>query len=423
MSFQTRIETITRQATGLHRNVYVAFVCTFFFGFLIFGGVYQVLVNLLLVRLGFGPEFVGLLNGLGLLFISIGSVLGAVLGQRMSSITLMRAGYFIFSVGMLLFPLASYLPEPVQRGWFLVSYAIGFLMAAVYVVHMNPLIMASTQDEERNKVFSYQAALMTVGGFTGSWLAGGMSAFLVNQFSMSVDSPTPYTWTMLFAAALSVLGVIATFYLTGTRSVQLHQSENEVAEPLHKQGSFPWKIIILVTLVVSLRIVGELGARSFINLYLDLDFSLDPARIAYIYSVAQLLAIPAPLIAPLLMTRYGRGAVFNWATIGVAGCVVLIAFAQQWLWIALSYFVLLGLAQIARPAITIIYMSSVTPKWQASMSSSIIISIGLSGLATSLMGGAMIGSVGFRAFFLATAVITLAGVVIFWFNFLKDAGS
>jgi len=58
MSFQTRLETITTQATGFHRNVYVVFICTFFFGFLVFGGVYQVLVNLLLVRLGFGPEFV-----------------------------------------------------------------------------------------------------------------------------------------------------------------------------------------------------------------------------------------------------------------------------------------------------------------------------------------------------------------------------
>ena len=50
-----------------------------------------------------------------------------------------------------------------------------------------------------------------------------------------------------------------------------------------------------------------------------------------------------------------------------------------------------------------------------------IVSIGFSGLATSVMGGWMIGSVGFRPFLLTAVAITLIGVAIFWFNFLKDA--
>jgi len=119
------------------------------------------------------------------------------------------------------------------------------------------------------------------------------------------------------------------------------------------------------------------------------------------------------------MNRFGRGQVFNWATIGVAGTVAAIALTQNWIIVAITYVVLLGLAQIARPAITIISMSIVTPRWQSSMSSANIISIGLSGLANSVIGGFMIDSWGFKPFFLTSAAVTMVGVAIFWFNFVR----
>jgi predicted MFS family arabinose efflux permease len=279
--------------------------------------------------------------------------------------------------------------------------------------------MASTNDAERNRVFSFQAALMSIGGFMGAWFSGRLSGFFINQFGVSSDSPWPYTWTLLAAAGLAVVGVVASLFLVEAQTGRTQSVAEDAGERRVVEDPFPWKMILIVAVVISLRIVGELSARNFSNLYLDINFSLNPARIAYIFSVAQLFAVPAPLLAPMLMSRFGRHAVFNWATAGVAGCVVLMAMAGHWIMVAISYFFLLSLAQIARPAITIISMSSVTPKWQASMSSSNLIAIGLSGLAASLMAGLMIGSIGFRAFYLTAAAITLAGVVVFWFNFLK----
>jgi hypothetical protein len=149
MSQPSRLQALTQQTTGFHRNVYILFVSFFFFGFLIFGGVFQVLVNLMMVRLGYEPEFVGLLNGVGLLFISIGSVVAAVLGQRFASTTLLKFGFFFFFLGFLLFPLGNYLSSEIQRGWYLGTYALGNLMTAIYLVQANPLIMASTNDAAR----------------------------------------------------------------------------------------------------------------------------------------------------------------------------------------------------------------------------------------------------------------------------------
>ena len=420
MNFWTRLNKAVRRATQFHHNVYLIWICTFFFGFLIFGGIFQVLVNLVLVRLGYGPEFVGLLNGVGLLSLSLGSITAALLGQRYSSTSLLRLGYSCYVIGLLLFPVGTYFAGTLQRSWMLVTYSIGFFMGAIFAVHMNPLMMLSTTESQRNDAFSYQMAIMTFGGFVGATVAGGLSSFFVRLSASSAESPTPYTWTLFSGALLALIGVVAAFFLKDVSVEDPEQISAATPQPEETTDPFPWKIILTIALVISLRIVGESAARNFTNLYLDIEFSVEPSQIAYIYSVAQFLAIPASLLAPVLMTRFGRVNVFNWATIGVSVFVITSAFAPGWLLVTVSYVFILGLAQIARPAITIISMESVSPRWRSSMSSSNIISIGIAGLVTALAGGLMIGSVGFTAFFVAAAAVTFAGVAVFYFNFARS---
>jgi predicted MFS family arabinose efflux permease len=116
-----------------------------------------------------------------------------------------------------------------------------------------------------------------------------------------------------------------------------------------------------------------------------------------------------------VLDRFGRGHVFNWSTIGVAVCVAVLAITHSWFVDAVT--VLFALAQIAGPATTIISMRSITPRWQPSMSSANLISLGLSAFLTATLGGLMIGAVGFRTFFFASVGVTMIGVALFWFSF------
>lgn len=51
-------------------------------GFTIFGGIYTTLLNLYLLRLGYGPEFIGLVNAVGLFGLAIFSLPAGMLGDR-----------------------------------------------------------------------------------------------------------------------------------------------------------------------------------------------------------------------------------------------------------------------------------------------------------------------------------------------------
>ena len=49
----------------LGRDVYLYLLAAFLVGLTVYGGIFTVLLNLYLLRLGYGTEFVGLLNATG----------------------------------------------------------------------------------------------------------------------------------------------------------------------------------------------------------------------------------------------------------------------------------------------------------------------------------------------------------------------
>ena len=235
-------------------------------------------------------------------------------------------------------------------------------MVGLFWVFVNPILMGSTSDQERNRAFSYQMAIFPFGGFVGSWFAGIGSDLFSKGLALSLDAPEPYVYTLLVSCSVCIVAIIAAFKISFVDSSNTVKEE-PIEEPSQGDNSFPLKILLLVATVVGLRVAAEFGARNFVNLFLDTQFSVTPSRIAYIYAFAQLLAIPAPLLAPLLLDRFDRGHVFNWSTIGVAVCAALLAITRSWFVVAVAFTLLFALAQIARPAITIISMQSVTPRW------------------------------------------------------------
>jgi MFS family permease len=53
------------------RDIRLYLISFALFAFTIFGGIYTVLLNLYLLRLGYGPEFIGLVNAVGLLALAL----------------------------------------------------------------------------------------------------------------------------------------------------------------------------------------------------------------------------------------------------------------------------------------------------------------------------------------------------------------
>ena len=98
-----------------HRDVRLYLISTAAMGFS-YLGVYSLLFNLYLLRLGYGPESVGLVNGVGSLTYALSALPAGALGRRWGSRRTMIAGTSLTVVALGLVPLTDLLPGTMQAG-------------------------------------------------------------------------------------------------------------------------------------------------------------------------------------------------------------------------------------------------------------------------------------------------------------------
>ncbi len=154
------------------RDARLFLLTSFLIGFTVFGGISTVLFNLYLLRLGYGPEFIGLVNAVGSLGLVLFALPAGAVGTRWGSRRTLVAGLALAALGNTLLPLAEFIPVGVRPGWLLVTNLIASLGMTFYIVNIIPFLMGVTGAEERNHVFSVQAALWPLAGFAGSLVAG-----------------------------------------------------------------------------------------------------------------------------------------------------------------------------------------------------------------------------------------------------------
>lgn len=392
-------------------------------GFTIFGGIYTALLNLYLLRLGYGPEFIGLVNAVGLFGLAIFSLPAGMLGDRWGVRRMMILGLSLIVVGDGLLPLAEFIPAPWQKSWLLGTYGLGGLGLALYLVNTNPFLMGVSTPKERNYVFSAQAAVWPLAGFLGSLVAGFLPGMFAITLSFSLNQPAPYRYPLLLAALLLILAIWAMLASNEVRLAEsTGQSTMQVQEAGAKAGPALFRVIAVLALVGLLRLVGEGTVRTFFNVYLDAALRVSTVHIGTLLAVGQLLAVPAALITPLLVARWGQGRVVILGAFGIALSLLPLALIPQWGVAGFAFMSVMALTAISRPAFTVYSQEIVPSVRRATMSGATTMAAGLSWSATALGGGYVIASLGYQSLFLLGAGFTLTGGLLFWVYFRIPRG-
>ena len=95
---------------GSHRNVLLLFAVSALLSFSADGGINTVLFNLYILRLGFGPDTVGLINGVATVFWAAGSLLAGWLGTVWGVRRTAFSGLWFALIGACLLPFAGSVP-------------------------------------------------------------------------------------------------------------------------------------------------------------------------------------------------------------------------------------------------------------------------------------------------------------------------
>ncbi len=383
-------------------------------------GVRTVLFNLYVLRLGYGPEFVGLVNAAGALGFALMGLPAGALGKRWGSRSMLITGAGLLAAGFCLLPLADVFTGTPRTGWLLATTLLTYFGLSLYLVNGLPFLMGTSGPKERNHVFSVHIALIPLAAFVGSLVAGALPGALATLLGTSLDDAAPYRYTLWLAALLLIPGV---FVLVPTCSVDGPTPQapaTRASAPLANRP--PYGLLLAIALIMALRFGGRGTVTTFFNVYLDEGLGTSTVLIGVLSAIAQLLSVPAALAAPLLTARWGHPRPIFWGTLGMALFILPLALIPHWAAAGLGFISSGVLFSTSIGPIRVFSQELVTPEWRSTMASAFMIGAGLAFSGMSLLGGYAITSLGYRPLFLVGTGLATAGAFLFWFCFRVPRG-
>ena len=381
-------------------------------GFAVDGGVYAVLLNLFLLRLGYGTEQIGLINAVGTLTFALSSLPAGALGARWGSQRMLLIGLGMLFVGCMLIPFADILAPTWRLPWLLVNEIVMYMGLALYFVNTAPYVLGVVSPAQRNQIFSLQTALLSLAAFAGSLVGGLLPPTLAGSMGMSTEQPAPFRYALL-VAGLALLPAI--LVLRGARPGAVPPQ----AEPAADAAGAPAAaavvgLLALIALVRLLQVSGLAALTTFFNVYLDTELLLPTAMIGTIIACGRLLGVPAALATSALTARFGNRAVVIGASLGTALSILPIALIPHWGAAGLSFIGVIGLSWIRYAASTVYFLELVPPARRATVSGVTEMAAGITFTVLTFGGGYAIALVGYRSLFLAGAMLTGLSALVFW---------
>lgn len=318
-----------------------------------FMGIYLVLFNLYLVRLGYDTGFIGWINGVSFLSFALFSLPAGMVGARRGVRWALVVGLLVAGIGLALPPLAEFVPAAWQAHWLVITYILAWLGAALYTVNFVPFLVGVTEPETRNHVFAFAAAGLPAGAFLGSLLGGLLPGWFAELLDIAPDSVAVYRHSLLLGALLFLLTTPLPF-LTRPLIQEAQTHTEDQATPA------PYGFMALMALVIVLRLASESAGKAFFTVYLDTSLHVPTASIGTIVSVGQLLAIPAALLTPLLLSRWGRPRTILGSLLGITVCLLPLALIPVRSVATLAYIALMACSFVAQPALNV-YTQEMTP--------------------------------------------------------------
>lgn len=405
-----------------NRNVILFLFATALLGLAIDGGVYSVIVNLYLLRLGYGTEFIGTMNSVGMftyaLFCLPAGALGGWLGVR----RMLVVGLVLTMAGAWMLPTAALLGAPYMGVWLLAAYVALYCGLALYFVNGAPLLMDITQPHQHNRAFSTQSALLALTGFAGSMMGGFLPRFYATASGSTLDAPAPYAFPLGVAAALMIPAVFAILAidLSAPEGVgaQRHRAAAQPTASLRTAGTAILVLLAATGIVRFFQVAGVGATATFFNVYMDTQFHVATASIGMIAAIGRLVAAGAALLTPTVAARWGAPRAVLFASSATALSMLPLVFASQW-WLAGAGFLgVISFSSMRYPAYMAYTMELTPGPWRATMSGVGEMSGGFCFALMALLGGFVIEGWGYTPFFVLGFGMAVLGAVLFWALFM-----
>lgn len=379
-----------------------------------FAGIYSVLINLFLKRLGYSIEFMGLVNAASAIGLALFAIPAGGFGARWGYRRMILTGLIGGAIFTFLLPLSPYFGPSLAKIFIVASYGMFAVSMTLIAVNGIPFLASSATDESRVHVFSAYAAIAPLAGFFGSIVGGFLPKVISDLTGISLEKADPYGISMwivpLFMVIFAVLFPIVIKEKQSTGNAPSADSNKEKA---------PLYLFITFFIFTIFRIATFWAIFVYFSIYLDTVFKVPVALIGILTAIGRLIPAAIALFTPALAKRTGKFNLIILVSITSTIMVLPLGFINSVAAAAFTLIVISGLNAIDA-SIFATFQQEVTPeKWRPLMAGFCFSAEAVSFTMVAYAGGYIIKSLGYQPFFLSTAAFTFTSAFIFWFALRK----
>ena len=260
-------------------------------------GIYGVIFNLYILRLGFGEDFLGLILSISATSTGLFSIPAAFVCDRLGrKRTLLLSS--VLSAISLFFLYNTTTPE------LLVLFSLASGMAsALGLVTGSTFLLENSTKEERMYLFSMSSLIYTFSLLSGNMLGGFLPDILADLISAQSGSAISYRLTLYVSLVATMASLLPLAYVAEKNS----EENNDIRGQLHIYRSiFKSKVVRQMTLFYCLYGVGWGTSLPYFNVYFDTVLGASANQIGIFFSVSQIFMILGYFLVPVLTERTGK---------------------------------------------------------------------------------------------------------------------
>ncbi|MFP3897556.1 MAG: MFS transporter [Anaerolineales bacterium] len=390
--------------SGYNRNIWLLIIAS-----ALFTGAYLGMRDLLnalyVLRLGYGPEFVGTVTGVGALSFALSSLPGGALGGRFGVRRMMIIGVLINMLGMVFTPLAESIPETIRYYWLLFAQAFAASGWSIFVVNQIPALTGFTHPRNRQNAFALKEGAAGLGMFVGALVGGMLPGGFAGLLGFTTAQAGPYRHGLYVAMGLALMGLVPLALLDPVQRIPRSEDSGSAALP----PLVPVGLLILCAFCGNGAVASY---KAFASAYMDLEFSLPTSLIGTITSVGMFLACLAALSSSRLARRRGSGHTMMIASLMLGGNLLLVSLVPHWTAAGLGAIGTLALSALWRPAYQVLQMEMAEPEQRSLISGVGAMAMSLGYSTVSFGGGYVAATVGYRRLFLVGTGLAIASAIV-----------
>lgn len=388
-----------------NRSIHLWLVVFAVAGFTYFG-LHAVLFGLYLLRLGFEPQFIGLLVGSGQIAFALLALPSGELGRRVGVRGALIAGLVLIGLAYTLLLCVELLPRSAWLPWLVVWWVLIWIGAALANVNQVPYAMSQAGDSAP-RAFAVQLAVIGVTSFAGSLVGAALLGMVADWTATSIADPAPYRIVLALTPAAFLLSAIAMLAAEPARSDLSRERSSSGARP-------PLGVFVMLGAVVLLFTTGEGVLRAFFNVYLDTRMAATPAQIGLTMGLAQLPPIAAALAVPALINRVGTALTLTGASLVAAAGLLALGAVPVLVLAGVAYTVVMSVVAVHGAARSVFSQEIVAPAWCTTTAGILTVGLGLGWASSAAVGGLLLPAVDFQGIFYLTCALTTVSAIISW---------